>query len=349
MKFDNWAVEVLGRYERSSSQRGFHPPGTAAAMWSTRLRTCTSGRPRVPSLRRLDEIEDHLRRAERWRSGNETDVYLDLARALRDLVRGRPGAGACVRGRRTGHPPLPVDHSHHAGVVVAGLARRRSRRGRRPSCSPTCSRDAARQRDLPAHRTRDPAHVRPVRPVGTCGEGPRPSRDPRFGAREGHRHAEAAGQSVGGAGRHAGRADGAAATQRWRAAATRFAEAEGPVYWRVDTLIHLAEITSDRGVARDTLDAAERDALAMTRNPSFTWIAAARRRLSDRPAPAGLTKREGEILTLVGHGLTNSQIGERLFISSKTVGVHISNILTKTERPLVARRPRGTRPRPASP
>ena len=95
-------------------------------------------------------------------------------------------------------------------------------------------------------------------------------------------------------------------------------------------MIHLAEITSDRGEARDTLDAAERDALAMNAQPQLDWIAAARRRLSDRPAPAGLTKREVEILTLVGHGLTNSQIGERLFISSKTVGVHISNILTKT-------------------
>ena len=124
--------------------------------------------------------------------------------------------------------------------------------------------------------------------------------------------------------------DGADAVQRWRAAGTRFAQAEGPVYWRVDTLIHLAEITSDRGEARDTLDAAERDALAMNAQPQLDWIAAARRRLSDRPAPAGLTKREVEILTLVGHGLTNSQIGERLFISSKTVGVHISNILTKT-------------------
>ena len=78
------------------------------------------------------------------------------------------------------------------------------------------------------------------------------------------------------------------------------------------------------------MDAAERDALAMKSQPQLDWIAAARRRLSDRPAPAGLTKREVEILTLVGHGLTNSQIGERLFISYRTVATHLRNIFEKT-------------------
>jgi DNA-binding NarL/FixJ family response regulator len=43
----------------------------------------------------------------------------------------------------------------------------------------------------------------------------------------------------------------------------------------------------------------------------------------------GLTARELEILRLVAVGLTNRQIGERLFISPKTAGVHVSNILGK--------------------
>uniref|UniRef100_UPI003B3B6B16 helix-turn-helix domain-containing protein n=1 Tax=Nakamurella sp. TaxID=1869182 RepID=UPI003B3B6B16 len=48
--------------------------------------------------------------------------------------------------------------------------------------------------------------------------------------------------------------------------------------------------------------------------------------------PAGgtvLTAREAEVLRLVATGLTNRQIGERLFISGKTVSVHISNVLGK--------------------
>ena len=44
---------------------------------------------------------------------------------------------------------------------------------------------------------------------------------------------------------------------------------------------------------------------------------------------AQLTRREGEVLDLLGHGLTNAQIGERLFISPKTVEHHVGRILAK--------------------
>lgn len=42
-----------------------------------------------------------------------------------------------------------------------------------------------------------------------------------------------------------------------------------------------------------------------------------------------LTAREAEVLALVAQGLSNRQIGEKLFISGKTVSVHISNLLAK--------------------
>ncbi len=42
-----------------------------------------------------------------------------------------------------------------------------------------------------------------------------------------------------------------------------------------------------------------------------------------------LTPRERQVLELVAEGLTNPQIGERLFISPKTASVHVSAILTK--------------------
>jgi DNA-binding CsgD family transcriptional regulator len=42
-----------------------------------------------------------------------------------------------------------------------------------------------------------------------------------------------------------------------------------------------------------------------------------------------LTAREAEVLALVARRLTNRQIGERLFISAKTVSVHVSNLLAK--------------------
>jgi DNA-binding NarL/FixJ family response regulator len=49
-----------------------------------------------------------------------------------------------------------------------------------------------------------------------------------------------------------------------------------------------------------------------------------------RPAePYGLTPREREVLTLLAEGRTNPQIAGALFISAKTVGIHVSNILAK--------------------
>jgi two-component system, NarL family, response regulator DegU len=42
-----------------------------------------------------------------------------------------------------------------------------------------------------------------------------------------------------------------------------------------------------------------------------------------------LTKREKEILKLVAEGLTNEEIGKRIFISEKTVKTHLTNIFDK--------------------
>ncbi|MEV7179011.1 response regulator transcription factor [Kitasatospora sp. NPDC093679] len=47
---------------------------------------------------------------------------------------------------------------------------------------------------------------------------------------------------------------------------------------------------------------------------------------SDMPA---LTDREREILALIGEGLTNRQIGQRLYLAEKTVKNHISRLLAK--------------------
>jgi DNA-binding NarL/FixJ family response regulator len=44
---------------------------------------------------------------------------------------------------------------------------------------------------------------------------------------------------------------------------------------------------------------------------------------------ASLTPREREILGLIGEGLTNRQIGQRLYLSEKTVKNHISRLLAK--------------------
>ncbi|MFF3015672.1 response regulator [Streptomyces sp. NPDC057939] len=48
------------------------------------------------------------------------------------------------------------------------------------------------------------------------------------------------------------------------------------------------------------------------------------------PLPADLTVREREVLALIGQGLPNRAIAERLFISEATVKTHINNLFAKT-------------------
>ncbi|MFI7515812.1 helix-turn-helix transcriptional regulator [Micromonospora echinofusca] len=72
-----------------------------------------------------------------------------------------------------------------------------------------------------------------------------------------------------------------------------------------------------------------------------TLAGRARVSLEDRPATGGpaagadgdelaaLTAREREVLAAVAEGLTNREIGQRLFISERTIGVHVSHIFDK--------------------
>ena len=59
-------------------------------------------------------------------------------------------------------------------------------------------------------------------------------------------------------------------------------------------------------------------------------MASERTRAASSPVVVGsLTGREADVLELVRQGLTNAQIGQRLFISPKTAEHHVSSVLGK--------------------
>ncbi|WP_333769292.1 response regulator transcription factor [Streptomyces sp. IBSBF 2435] len=57
----------------------------------------------------------------------------------------------------------------------------------------------------------------------------------------------------------------------------------------------------------------------------------ARPAASGQRLPADLTPREREVLTLIGQGLPNRAIAEKLFVSEATVKTHINNLFAKAD------------------
>jgi DNA-binding NarL/FixJ family response regulator len=87
---------------------------------------------------------------------------------------------------------------------------------------------------------------------------------------------------------------------------------------------------------------AHRDALELGAEPLRKEIESLARRAKidlSTPVPvepagdrrlAGLTERERQVLAFLVAGRTNTEIAQELYISDKTVSVHVSNILRKT-------------------
>lgn len=111
---------------------------------------------------------------------------------------------------------------------------------------------------------------------------------------------------------------------------------EVPAVFRVITRLERARMLvadGDRAAATATLVEAEvlAEGLAHVRLTADVQELAARAGLGggDLPHDPDLTGREAQVLDLLIEGLSNRQIGERLFISAKTVSVHVSAILRK--------------------
>jgi DNA-binding CsgD family transcriptional regulator/tetratricopeptide (TPR) repeat protein len=112
----------------------------------------------------------------------------------------------------------------------------------------------------------------------------------------------------------------------------------GRPYLRAKSLLHAGRAAAgagDRDCAAVRLRTAHPIALALSAQPLVTEIESLARRvgvslMEETPtAETLLTPREQEVLRLVAQGGSNRDIAAELFISAKTVSVHVSNILGK--------------------
>ncbi|WP_460796559.1 helix-turn-helix transcriptional regulator [Nocardioides pacificus] len=132
----------------------------------------------------------------------------------------------------------------------------------------------------------------------------------------------------------------------WRDVERHFAE-YGDVLELAKVRTRLAEImraTGDAVTAREAADLARSAARDLGARPLLDELTSMGSAARPVATVGELTAREGEILALVAEGRTNGEIGKQLFISTKTVSVHVSNILGKlgaagrTEAAAIARR-----------
>ena len=107
----------------------------------------------------------------------------------------------------------------------------------------------------------------------------------------------------------------------------------GLVRWPPDEP-RVAALAEDlRGeMSDDAYTAAHDEGAAMSLEEAIAWI---RRARGTRKRPAGgwesLTPTEVRVVELVSQGLTNPQVGERMFISSGTVKAHLSHVFRKLD------------------
>lgn len=137
--------------------------------------------------------------------------------------------------------------------------------------------------------------------------------------------------------------------EAWRSVVARF-ESFGHAFETARSRSRLAQVLSATGrsaEAHEHRDEARALARSLGAQPLLVELDAGVRPapVTRSARPAGeLTAREREILALVALGRSNGDIARQLFISTKTVSVHVSNILAKlgaagrTEAAAIARR-----------
>jgi DNA-binding CsgD family transcriptional regulator len=125
---------------------------------------------------------------------------------------------------------------------------------------------------------------------------------------------------------------------RWQAAAGEWLELGCPL-WAALALAQSPQLAAARQ-ALELVDGVGAPATrqAILRDRHARGLAVPR---GPRPAsqsnPSGLTEREIDVLRLLVGGLSNAEVADRLYLSEKTVGHHVSSVLHKLGEPTRSR------------
>jgi len=128
---------------------------------------------------------------------------------------------------------------------------------------------------------------------------------------------------------------GADAERHLRAALAAFSSARMPVEIATSRLALATNLGSTApelaiAEARSALDTFRRAEASRLEHEAVAVLRTLGVREAEVTRTGGdLTKRESEVLTLIGEGLSNPEMAARLFVSRKTVEFHVSNVLAK--------------------
>ena len=124
----------------------------------------------------------------------------------------------------------------------------------------------------------------------------------------------------------------AEATRLW-GAASALREAMGLARWPADQPAYEADVAkASRSLGEEAFNAAWAEGAALGIGEAVAYASRAR---GERKRPSSgwgsLTPTELEVVKLVAKGLTNPEIGERLFIGRGTVKTHLAHVFTKLD------------------
>jgi non-specific serine/threonine protein kinase len=126
----------------------------------------------------------------------------------------------------------------------------------------------------------------------------------------------------------------ARAARLWGAEEALLEKIEAAVYTYVpDRSLHRSQVAASRSqVNEESFAAAWAAGRAMSPEQAIEYAldrSLTPETVASETYPAGLSAREVDVLRLVAQGLTNAEVAEKLFISSRTVGWHLGSIYRK--------------------